>query len=137
MASKALSLRLAVPVVAALLLTGCATSGNLSDEGPADRTSNTVELTVERTSVQAGGGTIKGVITEINHTNTGHWILVEADPDADCRMPRNVRNDPGCDKISWRTENHPESAPLPRCASRPDAPNEASISPTQSANSRV
>ena len=87
----------------ALLLAGCASSGNSANEATTDKPTNGAEQTTVAQGKQTNAqdydfNPITGVITEVDHTDTGHWILVEADPTADCR---NGPVKPECGKMYY------------------------------------
>jgi hypothetical protein len=74
---------------------------------PREETSGGGTTGGEQTIPPGDRTTTKGLITEVDRTSTGKWILVEADPDADCRRIRSLRNNPGCDKMYYEVLGKP------------------------------
>ena len=78
------------------LLTGCAL-GDATDQGKDEGGPTVAGRTTESTRIRAGGGDITGLITRIIRTNEGPTVLIEEDPDANCRRERDIRRNP-CQK---------------------------------------
>ena len=106
----------------ALLLAGCTSSGNGAKESTADRPTNDGTTVAHGEGTHSEGNFLTGIITEGPYDKGGmpaRWILVEEDPDANCRKGP-VK--PGCDKmyfaiedstrLLWETGNRTTSASI-------------------------
>lgn len=94
-------------------LISCGSGPAAEKPSTANDAHSTAEVSSQSTTgreqtVSPGDRTItKGLITEVQRTSTGKWILVEADPQADCRSTRSLRNNPGCDKMYYEVLEKP------------------------------
>lgn len=94
-----------VLMFATLLLAGCASSGNSATEATADRPTNAGQTVAHIEGTHIEGNFLTGIITEGPYDKGGmpdRWILVEVDPNADCRRRSNWRNNPNCDMMYFK-----------------------------------